>query len=378
MPKDFKNILLLTSEFPPAPGGIGNHGYNLAKQIASKYDLQVLSDIDAFDDDRLNEFAKSQSFSIRWIKRSAFVPFTYLKRVWLSVQLARKADIVIASGKFAIWQLYFIKKIFPSKKGIVVAHGTELDLKTDWQHQLIDKGILNADLVVSVSAYTARYLPAQQETKQLRVIIPNGIELAEFDNTNSKSFNSSEHSLRLITVGSLSERKGQLNVIATLPILKNDYPNLAYTMIGNPYIKDRIKAVAEKLDVAGIIEMTGPLDRRVLIERLSAATIFCMLSIHTSDGDFEGFGIAVLEANALGIPAVGSVNSGIADAIKDGYNGKLVDPQQPEAVAAAIAEILKDYDTYSSNALKWAGQHDWKMIFERYDNAIQAISTNNG
>lgn len=101
-------------------------------------------------------------------------------------------------------------------------------------------------------------------------------------------------------------------------------------------------------------------------ELLLQSHIFMLLSEHLPNGDFEGFGIVVLEANALGIPAIGSRDSGIADAIVHGQTGLLVNPHQPEEIKAAIATILANYELYSSRALEWAKANQWPDVIEQY------------
>jgi phosphatidylinositol alpha-1,6-mannosyltransferase len=101
------------------------------------------------------------------------------------------------------------------------------------------------------------------------------------------------------------------------------------------------------------------------------SAIFMMLSEHTSKGDVEGFGIAILEANALGLPAIGSENCGIEDAIKDGYSGKLVNQHQPQEIEQAIEEIVNNYGSYSSQAKLHAKQFDWSKIGAKYIEVLQ-------
>ena len=91
-----------------------------------------------------------------------------------------------------------------------------------------------------------------------------------------------------------------------------------------------------------------------------------MLSDTLKNGDVEGFGIAVLEANALGIPAIGSKNSGIADAIQDGFSGKLVNPHQSNEILEAFSDIMNNYAVYTINAKSWSAQFTWDIIVKKY------------
>ena len=54
----------------------------------------------------------------------------------------------------------------------------------------------------------------------------------------------------------------------------------------------------------------------------------------------EGFGIALVEASASGLAVVAGDSGGVADAVRDGETGILVDPDEPAAVATAITRLL--------------------------------------
>lgn len=76
----------------------------------------------------------------------------------------------------------------------------------------------------------------------------------------------------------------------------------------------------------------------------------------------EGWGIAVLEANACGTPAVGSDVDGLRDSIRDGETGLLADGSDPAAFADRVATLLDDdarRTRYGARAREWAEAHSW-------------------
>ena len=72
-----------------------------------------------------------------------------------------------------------------------------------------------------------------------------------------------------------------------------------------------------------------------------ASDIFVMLSEETTTGDVEGFGIAVIEANALGIPTIGTMGSGLEDAISDKITGFLVNKNKKRVKHGKANKISK-------------------------------------
>ena len=71
--------------------------------------------------------------------------------------------------------------------------------------------------------------------------------------------------------------------------------------------------------------------------------IFIMMSEMTESGDVEGFGIAIIEANSLGLPSIGTLGSGIEDAIENNFSGVLVNNNQKE-VYASVKKIIESYN----------------------------------
>ena len=83
-------------------------------------------------------------------------------------------------------------------------------------------------------------------------------------------------------------------------------------------------------------------------------------------GDIEGFGIAIIEANYFGLPAIGAKDCGIEDAIDDTKSGRLIAFDAIDEFKLAIKDILANYDTYKKHAKEWALQHSWDLIIKWY------------
>ena len=85
----------------------------------------------------------------------------------------------------------------------------------------------------------------------------------------------------------------------------------------------------------------------------------------------EGFGIAILEANALGIPAIGAKNCGIEDAISDNESGILILNSSSDDFLKAIDKIYSNYSKFSLKSKQWAEKHTWNKIVSRYIEIIE-------
>jgi phosphatidylinositol alpha-1,6-mannosyltransferase len=124
--------------------------------------------------------------------------------------------------------------------------------------------------------------------------------------------------------------------------------------------------VAKKLNVVDHIRFCGIVSEEKKIALLKSSDIFVMLSENLPNGDVEGFGIALLEANSLGIPVVGAKYCGIEDAVNNYKSGILVDNKKPQELESAINEILENYDVYSKESKLWAEKFTWDTVIKKY------------
>ena len=199
-------------------------------------------------------------------------------------------------------------------------------------------------------------------------VIPNGFNISQLPFQQQQIENTE---LQLITVGTLSQRKGQHNVIKALPQILIKHPKVMYHMVGIPSDEKLLRQLAIDLGVLEHIKIHGALNQETMVELLGNSSIFMMLSEKDIFGAVEGFGIALLEANYVGVPTIGSVNCGIEDAIDDGKSGLLIDPFDKDAICNSIDLILKNKVHYKEHAREWALKHEWSEIIKRYYSFIE-------
>jgi glycosyltransferase involved in cell wall biosynthesis len=92
----------------------------------------------------------------------------------------------------------------------------------------------------------------------------------------------------------------------------------------------------------------------------------------------EGWGIAVLEANACSTPAVGSDVSGLRDSIRHKETGILVDGSSPDQFARAIYKRLENSQLrseFGQNARGWEEQHTWKHSTEQLEELFLSVTS---
>jgi phosphatidylinositol alpha-1,6-mannosyltransferase len=360
-----KKLLLITSEFPPQPGGIGNHAYHLAKHLQiENIEVTVLTDQRSKDGLEEIAFDAKQTFKIKRVARKAILTISYFIRITTAFKLLKHHDVVLLSGKFSLWT-GGILSLFTSKKIIAVLHGSEIILNNKFLRKLTNWCLGRFQYTIAVSNYTKGLISDSLQNNC--TVIFNGFEIA----TKGVLHKQKLEIINLITVGNVTKRKGQHNVINALPLLLQNFPKLKYHIVGIPTEKELLIDLAKLLNVMEAVAFHGMVSETNKIDLLNKASIFVMLSETTSIGDVEGFGIAILEANALGIPAIGAKSCGIEDAINDGMSGVLIDAQNPIQVLNAVKEINNSYIEYSENAKLWSNNFSWNEIIKQYLKVIE-------
>lgn len=358
-----KHILLLSSEFPPLPGGIGNHALHLALSLQKEgNEITVLTNQrSSIDEERI--FDEALPIKVERIPRKIAV-LTYCNRIFKAMQLTNNSKVttVLCSGKFSLWTGALLKMRYSNKKYIGILHGSEINAGGFLSKAITNWSMKQFDNLVAVSQFTKNL--ALEKNKNLQItVINNGFA---FPKTDVNSNIVIKGNPTIVTVGNVTSRKGQQNVIKALPLLKESFPEIHYHVVGLPTEKLAFQKLAQSLGVADNVTFHNALSQQDLNSVLQQSKVFFMLSDSLKNGDVEGFGIAVLEANALGIPAIGSKNSGIADAIKDGFSGKLVNSHDANEILLAFNGIMQHYTTYATNAKVWSTQFTWDIIVKKY------------
>ena len=356
-------ILLITSEFPPKPGGIGNHAFHLASSLKKRgFRIQIITDQRLDDIQQEKIFDASHEIFVKRVKITQLRFFMYLSRIAAILRHIRNNETIIASGKFSLWSVAFASFFFKNKKYIAVIHGSEVNLQNTFLRGLINSSLQRFNKIIAVSNFTKSFL--DKEVQVPIEVIPNGFEIE--DVKVDVFYDTDEVYPKLITVGNVTKRKGQLNVIKALPQLIHSYPSIMYRIVGTPSEKDLLLNVARQLKVEKHIKFFGTVSQNKKHQLLKTSDIFVMLSENLKNGDVEGFGIALLEANALGIPSIGASKCGIDDAIDNYSSGIVVDNNNPKAIENAVQTILNSYSDYSNNAITWSHNFTWDIIINQY------------
>ena len=146
----------------------------------------------------------------------------------------------------------------------------------------------------------------------------------------------------VITVARLEPYKGIDMALKAVAECRRGGLNVHYLVVGAGKKKKTYLKLAEELDIASAVRFVGNVPDPDLPLLLNSATAYIGVSRRADGTRVEGFGVALAEASACGLPVIAGQSGGLAEAVRDGETGLVVDPDDPAAVAAALKRLLGD------------------------------------
>jgi phosphatidylinositol alpha-1,6-mannosyltransferase len=320
-PQPHPSILIVARSYPPSIGGLQRFSHELIEGLAARSNVRVI----------VNRHGKRGL--------PAFLPYAGLKSLFLA--LTRQVDHVhLCDGALA--PLGAVLKAVSGRPVSISVHGLDLTYPNRSYQRLLRTSLARLDLVIAGSEAT-RAIAVERfpEVEPRTRLINYGVQDRTLTQADTALPDTIEAELRgrrpILTVGRLVRRKGVLwfcqNVLPELP------EEVVYVVAGTGPDREEIALAARALGVSHRILLTGPLDDRAIAALYGRAELFVMPNVYVAD-DIEGFGLVALEAAMSGLPVIASRLQGITDAVHDGSNGFLVEPENADAFVAAIGRVL--------------------------------------
>ena len=242
---------------------------------------------------------------------------------------------------------------------------------------LLDKNLSYADVIISPSECyidESRFLGRYRDKI---VVIPNGINIDEFDIGHSKEECREKLGLPLedeiiLFLGGLSPHKGPDVLLKAMPKIIKEVPDAKLVLVGSGGMREELEGLCKKIGVKKYVKFAGFVGdtfKKALYYR--SADVFTLPSTM-----LEIFGIVNLEAMACGVPIVASKIGGVPDVVKDGENGLLVQPRDSGALADAIIYLLENEDVrerMGKNGRVKVENYSWDKIAEETEKIYEAV-----
>jgi glycosyltransferase involved in cell wall biosynthesis len=201
------------------------------------------------------------------------------------------------------------------------------------QAALERRNLRHAARVVTSSRYSRnRAVDAYGLEPERVVTVPEGIDLGAWSGLPA-SRNGGPPTV--LSVAHQYPRKNTKTLLAAFPQVRRRVPGARLRIVGGGPELPALKRQAEELALDGAVTFLGPVARDADVRaEYARADVFCLPSRQ------EGFGIAFLEAMAAGLPVVAGAAGAVPEVVPHGHAGFLVDPDDADALADALAALL--------------------------------------
>lgn len=228
-----------------------------------------------------------------------------------------------------------------------------------WLKNKLMKGVR---AIIAISEASKKIIVAQnQEVAEKITIVHNGIDTkqweadAKLESRNEYRrlhFGALQNEKVILCVAELNKRKGQKHLIEAAKILADaGAMNFKIVFVGDgperKYYEKLAAPLGDKILFLG--------RKKEIAKLMTAAEAFVLPS------EREAFGLVLLEAGVAGLPIIASNVGGIPEIIDDGKTGILVPPENPQALAEAIKNIIENPEM--AEKLKVAAKSKLKSIF---------------
>jgi glycosyltransferase involved in cell wall biosynthesis len=190
--------------------------------------------------------------------------------------------------------------------------------------------------IVAVSEYAAGVLKERYRDSAAKVHrIYNGVDLTRF---HPIDFGSGIPAI--ISIGRLIEKKGFADLISACRLLKPRRRDFACEIIGEGPLESALRSQIAGEGLESCVKLTGPQTQSQIALRLAHATIFVLPCTQEKGGGMDNLPTVIMEAMAAGLPVISTPLAGIPEMIENGVSGLLVPEHDPEAICAAIEQLI--------------------------------------
>ena len=147
---------------------------------------------------------------------------------------------------------------------------------------------------------------------------------------------------QLLAVGRFVEKKAPYLTILAFAKALQQVPDAKLVMVGSGVLFDVCKQLVQSLKLEASITLHGALPHNEIAQLMMNSRAFTQHSLVPGSGDSEGTPVAVLEAQASGLPVISTKHAGIPDVVVHGETGYLVAEGDIDGMAEHMVAVLND------------------------------------
>jgi phosphatidyl-myo-inositol dimannoside synthase len=326
------NVVVVTNDFPPRPGGIQSFVHGLALRTP---DVAVY----APSWPGCADFDRRQPYRIVRHPGKLMLPTPAVARRAARLVAEHGAETVVFGAAAPLGLLAPRLRAAGARRVVMLTHGHE----ASWARAPLFRSVLrrigrHADVVTYLGEYTHARLATVIDGDKLVRLAP-GVDVDQFHPRTAPAELGLDGPV-VACVSRLVPRKGQDRLIRVWPRVRRAVPGAVLLLVGGGPHRRRLERLAGG-DPS--ILFTGTVPAADLPGYYAAADVFAMPCRTRWGGvDVEGLGIVFLEASATGLPVVAGASGGAPEAVRHGESGLVVDGRDPGELAGALIELLTD------------------------------------
>lgn len=332
--------LLVTNDFPPKIGGIQTLLWELWRRLDPS-SFAVLTT----PHDGAEEWDRAQPFRVERTPDPVLLPHPGLVRRIDALAEEIGADTVVLDPALPLGLVGpHLERPYD-----VLLHGAEVTVpgRLPGSRWALRRVLVGARRVIAFGGYPAAEAERAAGQPLPLTVVPCGIDSSRFHPLDAEQTREVRHRYGLhdgplvLSLSRLVPRKGMDVLIDAAARLAPRVPGLQVAIAGSGRdrgrLERRVAATGAPVTFLGRV----PEDELALVH--GAADVYAMLCRSRWAGlEQEGFGIVFLEAAAAGVPQVAGDSGGAPEAVEHEVSGLVVDPEDPVAVADALARLLTD------------------------------------
>lgn len=296
-----------------------------------------------------------------------------------------KFDLIHAHfGTGAVYALPYVKKyripfvVTFHGNDVAALVGTQRFLPKRWRYAAKSKQIFKLlDLGLAVSPELINMLTELGCDEQKLKLFRLGISLDKFNPAPKPP----PDPLKFLLIGRFTEKKGHIYALKAFHSLIQKGHSAQLSFIGDGELMDECISYAKNNDLEDSILFLGVKQPQEVQDHINSSHVLLVPSVIAKDGDREGLPTVIKEANACGVPAIGTYHAGIPELIRDEHSGFLVEERSVEQLSDKMVYFLENPEKiaeYGSNA-RAIIEEKYNIIKEvaRLENYYESILSNN-
>ena len=171
----------------------------------------------------------------------------------------------------------------------------------------------------------------------------------------------------ILIAGSFREKKGIPYAIKAFAKVKEEHPDIQLRILGDGPMRDQIESLIAEFGISDSVTLLGYQPHDVFLSEVANAHIFMLPSITAQNGDTEGGApVAILEAQATGLPVISSYHADIPEVVVDGKSALLAPERDVETLAKHLEYLVEHPDVWER-----MGRAGREHVEQEYDVMVQ-------